>query len=706
MWKKTIAIASLLSLAVTGGGASVGAYSPQLNPFPIGIFWPPGPAATSNQTYADIAGMGANFVVGGNGINSYATNDAALQYAQANGVRILVDDERLVWREQAVTQTTTGMGLNVSSSNRIGQTITTPSGTGWGLNTVKLYIDKDNWSAGTTLTLSLYDSPQKTNLLASNAITGPVDTFYPVFRLHTAVASNTQYYLELTSNSATPTGWVVTSAGDSYSGGRAYSNGTPENLDLWFDIGFGQRAYNDSHQPSAADIADIASHYRTRGGVQGYHVYDEPSIEHMARIDQTIRSLRQTDPDHMSFVNLFPNYASEAQLGLDRFTGEFISSSNRLGQTLTTKEGQTRIDTVQWWVDHSQWGSGEQLTLRLWNGPAKTTLIAEKTLSSSTTDWPVFDLQANVSPSTSYYMELTHNGGGNNSIGWVVRSHANEKWNNDGTAYINGSAIAADFWYTVNQTIQGRTYEDYVYRWVNKQPDVLSFDHYPFLIDGSMRQDYYANLEVIRRQALRADVDFWSYIQSVGVTGVWRAPSESDMRYQIYTNLAYGAKGYIYFTYQTPASSGGESFFNGLLLPDGTKNASYTWAQQLNGEVAKLGPTLMGLTSNGVYHNGTVPSGAQAVPASFYWKAADAAAPVVIGSFVDGQNRKYILVVNRDNANARTLSFNVNPRPSAVTEVSKQTGAETSTNYNAATGVISASFQPGEGKLYALPAGY
>ncbi|MBP1990830.1 hypothetical protein [Paenibacillus eucommiae] len=39
-------------------------------------------------------------------------------------------------------------------------------------------------------------------------------------------------------------------------------------------------------------------------------------------------------------------------------------------------------------------------------------------------------------------------------------------------------------------------------------------------------------------------------------------------------------------------------------------------------------------------------------------------------------------------------------------EVSKTTGQEVSTNYNPATGALSDSFAPGEGRLYALDASF
>jgi len=259
----------------------------------------------------------------------------------------------------------------------------------------------------------------------------------------------------------------------------------------------------------------------------------------------------------------------------------------------------------------------------------------------------------------------------------------------------------------LNQSIQGGSYEDYVYRWANKRPDILAFDHYPFLIDGSIKSDYYSNLEIIRRQGLRAGVDFWSYIQSVGISGYMKQPSEEEMRYQIYTNLAYGAKGYIYFTYKTPGiEASGEPFFGGLILPDGTKNVTYNYAKNLNAEVEQLGPVLTSLTSQEVYHTGSLPESAQVLPSNYFWQITDTSQPTVVGTFKNAAGRKFVMVVNRDIANARTLNFSIPSKPASVHEVSKSTGAETNTNYNAATGLMSASFTPGEGKLFALPAGY
>jgi hypothetical protein len=361
---------------------------------------------------------------------------------------------------------------------------------------------------------------------------------------------------------------------------------------------------------------------------------------------------------------------------------------------------------LQLWLDHLNWGAGEALTLKLWNSPAKQTLIAQHTLSTSADDNPVFHLNAIVTPSTEYYWELTHNGGGNDSIGWVIHSNIGENFFNHGTAYINGAAIDADFWFVQNQSIQGGTYEDHVYRWASKEPDVLSFDHYPFLNDGVFIEDYYWNLEIIRRQALRAGIDFWTYIQSVGTEGMVQ-PTEEQMRYQIYTNLAYGAKGYIYFTYETPGiEAAGKPFYGGLILPDGSQNVTYEYAKDINAEVLELGPTLSTLTSMEVYHTGVLPIGTHGLPSNFFWQITNNTEPAVVGYFQNDSGRKFIMVVNRDTHNSRTLNFSIPTKPLEVKGISKVTGQEVNTTYNASTGLMSASFAPGEGKLFALPIGY
>ncbi|QTH45319.1 hypothetical protein J4772_13450 [Cohnella sp. LGH] len=701
--RKSVMAVVVAVLCLVTFSSQARAYVPEITPFPIGVYWSPDSEHTTDARYQEIKEMNANVVFASNGVDTLDEVDTALTHAANNGLVVIASDLRLAWRTNVLSQTIQGSTVFVRNNNPIGQTFKTPSGTGWGLNTVEFGIDKTFWPSGTTLTLSIYDSPSKTTLIGSDSITGSGSTDFPVFGIYKTINSNSTYYMELTSNSPNN---VAIRLGNAYADGQMYENGVATAQDLYFKVSFSQLVYNDGGKPSNTEIDDVANHFTTKAAFQGYNIYDEPSAAIMTRIQDTMMRLRQTDPNHMTFVNLFPTYAAPEQLGLTEQTGAYVTSAQPLGQTFKTKPNQTTISTIQMWIDDTQWSANEELNLSLWNSPSKTSLIAQKTLNGASNNWVTFTLNASVSPDTSYYFELTHNGGGNNSVGWVIHSLIGDNWTNDGTAYVAGTPMNADFWFTINQNIQGGTYEDYVYRWVSKLPDVLVFDHYPFRIGGGITSDYYSNLEIIRRQALAGGVDFWSFIQSIGINGYLRVPNEAEMRYQIYTNLAYGAKGYIYFTYWTPWSGGTEAFHDGLILPDGTKNTSYTWAQTLNAEVLQLGPKLMSLTSQAVYHTGTLPNSTTALPASFFMQPTGTAEPLVFGYFTDDSGRKYVMVTNRDITNSRTVSFSFSPLPSTVKEISKVNGNEVATDYNNTTGQMSATFAPGEGKLFVLPNGY
>ncbi|MFD0714532.1 hypothetical protein [Paenibacillus sp. GCM10027626] len=676
------------------------AYHGHSENFPIGIFWNPGPAEASDAKFAEIADMNTNFIVSTNFTDTFEENDAMLDYAADNDLQVLVSDGRLVFNDsQEAAQTAGGGVLPVSSAASVGQTITSLK-PAW--STVQLRTAPGGLPAGVTLTLSMYSDAAKNGKIMSDSITGPVSGEQLNFDFYTTIAENHPYYIELTSNSATPVQIVVSTA-NVYAGGQAYASGISQpGADLWFKAMFSTRAYFDGQAPADATIDEIAQHYKNHPALMGYNLIDEPGAGAYPMLKHVADRFKANDPGHMSFVNLLPIYSDPTQNfeTITNYTGDFVSSSNPLGQTFKTKANETLIRYISLYIDHSTWSSGEQLTLSLWNSPAKQTLIASKTLNGASTIWIPFELNAAVSPNTSYYWELTHNGGGDDSVGWVVRSNPGNDWYPDGNAYINGQPVAnSDFRYAVNQGVLAQAYEEYVNRWVNQHPDVLVFDHYPFRVDGE-RSSYYENLEIIRRQALQGQVDFWSYIQSVGIQNDLVAPTENQIRYQVYTNLAYGAKGLIYFTYQTPPADWG--FHDGLILPDGTKNASYYGVKNINAEVMNLGCYLQSLTSQAVYHTGTIPEGATALPNDFFIRPADSSQPLVISYFKDENGKKYVFIVNRDTANSRTVTFQVNPKPGQIKEISKATGKKINANYNKQAGTLTASFAAGEGRLFLM----
>ncbi len=145
------------------------------------------------------------------------------------------------------------------------------------------------------------------------------------------------------------------------------------------------------------------------------------------------------------------------------------------------------------------------------------------------------------------------------------------------------------------------TYEQYVKRYVREvNPDVLCVDYYPMMkphVDG--RPGYCSNLAILRKYALRQNIPFWNFFNAMPF-GPFSDPTEAQIRWQIYTSLAYGAKGVLYFCYWTPA---GPVFRRGgaLISADGKPTRHYRQARSINARLKHLGPTLMQLTSEAVY---------------------------------------------------------------------------------------------------------
>lgn len=154
--------------------------------------------------------------------------------------------------------------------------------------------------------------------------------------------------------------------------------------------------------------------------------------------------------------------------------------------------------------------------------------------------------------------------------------------------------------YASAEQLGNPSYEEHVEQYVTTvKPRVISYDHYALVGDG-LRPDYYGNLEIIRRASLKHGIPFW-YILQATPHGSYRDPTEGELRWQVYTSLAYGCQGILYFTYFTPGDSHW-NFHHGIIRRDGTRDRKYEIVKRINAELQRLGPTLLGLTSTKVYH--------------------------------------------------------------------------------------------------------
>jgi len=236
----------------------------------------------------------------------------------------------------------------------------------------------------------------------------------------------------------------------------------------------------------------------------------------------------------------------------------------------------------------------------------------------------------------------------------------------------------------------GSSYQDHLEEYFKLlKPRVCSLDNYPCYWFNIDRTDYYHDLELLRRLAIKNNSTQIGFVQSFS-SEYCRNPSESDMNWQVNTLIAYGCKGLWYFCYRSPRAmrNQGMQDFNSVLdfsafpvemkeyskpavgFPDGIigwddkPTYLYPIVKKINEEVTALSPILMKLRNIAVRHYGndneygpdliTIPVGTDAFSKK-YDKYISEIKTVkgknkgyIVSYFVNDQNVPYIMIVNKN----------------------------------------------------------
>ncbi len=192
-------------------------------------------------------------------------------------------------------------------------------------------------------------------------------------------------------------------------------------------------------------------------------------------------------------------------------------------------------------------------------------------------------------------------------------------------------------------------YDGYVKGFIDAvHPLMLSYDHYPFLKTRD-RDNWFANLEVVRRDSLKQGIPMWVIIQALQDATRYRPPTLNQMYWQVNTALAYGAKSIWYFPYWSVGKPDKpeEWHYLGVILPDGRPGPQFEAAKEINPQLKALGPLLMGLKSVSVTHLGNVPLRGEPFHADDLIASAHGD-QIVIGRFEDRLGKPVLILANRD----------------------------------------------------------
>ena len=239
------------------------------------------------------------------------------------------------------------------------------------------------------------------------------------------------------------------------------------------------------------------------------------------------------------------------------------------------------------------------------------------------------------------------------------------------------------------------------------KPDLISYDHYHFTANGDNDQ-YFLNLAMVRQAALDAEVPFLNIVQACTWTPTMRVPNARELRFLVYTTLAYGAQGLSYFVYSVymdpaPSDRPLPGFSGGLVDQAGAPTSLGYAAKRLNREFVAIARELQPLRSLGAYHAGVVPGGGEALPQNSAFRLDPSASPaptkgLLLGCFGKPSRPTHVLVVNLDYTSEVATTL-IGPGP---LEVFEATGGR----WRPAGGTrVALKLRPGSGQLLRIVGG-
>ncbi len=343
--------------------------------------------------------------------------------------------------------------------------------------------------------------------------------------------------------------------------------------------------YSDLLSPEALDdpakraqLDALIGKVKDHPALEAYFITDEPGAGAFAGLGRLVAYLRQRDPAHLAYINLYPTYANETQLGVSADAAE--------------------------------------------------------------------------------------------------RAKVGYPMNFEGVGVSDKTVLA---------------YREHVRRFIEiVKPDLISYDHYHFLKTGDGQQ-YFLNLALIRMAALEARKPFLNTIQASDGVPTWRLPNAAEMRWLVYTTLAYGGRGISYFIYW------GSKTYTGL-YQDGKPIALAKDVAVLNREMTRLGPTLLELDSMGVYHTAPLPYGTEAVPADAPVRIAGKG-EFVLGLFGQKGRVTGFMIVNRSYKEPAEAVVNIAIPGGRIEELDRKTGRWVAGDVLGADRQVRIKLDPGDGRL-------
>lgn len=220
--------------------------------------------------------------------------------------------------------------------------------------------------------------------------------------------------------------------------------------------------------------------------------------------------------------------------------------------------------------------------------------------------------------------------------------------------------------YASKEQLKSESYSEYVRSYIEiLSPPFVSFDHYPF-VKGKCRDDYFDNLKIVSSLCNEYGVPFWGFVRTL-VDKRYDAVEEGKLRFQVFSNIAYGAKGIQYYTYTTLKSA-----IKSILDKDYAPTDIYSCVSSINKEVQSCSKFYNKSFDHTVYHvNDDSGICSDSIP---YIDSIKYDGCGYLLSFFKKGSRCYLLIVNKDYDNSQALSISFKKKAITINEMGEKRG--------------------------------
>ncbi len=187
-------------------------------------------------------------------------------------------------------------------------------------------------------------------------------------------------------------------------------------------------------------------------------------------------------------------------------------------------------------------------------------------------------------------------------------------------------------------------------------PDLLCYDCYAQMNPGHEGWDmYFTNLREFEAAGRRHGIPYWTTLLSVGHFR-YRCPREDDLRWQVSTAAAHGARGLLWFFFYMRQPH--DNYRVAPIDEHWERTETFEWLSRVNRTFLKWqAPVLNSLTLRRAHHVSQAWGGYALFAGSPLVRAAHThqGVPLIVSEFTDLQGRDYVAVVNNsqtDSANA------------------------------------------------------